>query len=75
VVPIRPSVLMQRRAAECAASFLLSARCGEGGVALAMLVPDEEQGCTVIGCPREHHALLDYACSSSTDGADDVALG
>jgi hypothetical protein len=26
-----------------------------------MLVPKEEQGCTVIGCRRKHHALLDYA--------------
>jgi hypothetical protein len=51
----------RRRSDRKASAPLLPARCGEGGVALAMLAPEDEQGCTVIGCRRGHHALLDYA--------------
>jgi hypothetical protein len=36
-VPIGPSVLMQRRAAECAASFLLSAQSETSGRVVEML--------------------------------------
>jgi hypothetical protein len=41
----------------------LAARCGEGPWASEMLVQEAEQGSTIIGCRREHHALLDYAWS------------